>query len=151
MAVAYAGQDVDGDVARAFLARWTQLAPTLGTLVPGGMKQEPLDATPAAQPYGTFDVQPSASRRDEFHSGGQIQYRDVIIKIRGIEKAMVTGTAGLLRKMLSPPNPFPIDGLMRVEPQVNKITTPPDEKYGQQQIHIGTVTLTIWIDHPNEG
>lgn len=138
----YTGTDLEGDLARAALAKWQSLAMRLSEGIPGGLAQEPLPATPAI-PYATLEVTPAA-KEDEHSTGEQIiAYRTVAFKIRAVDKATAMRLGGQVNALFHSGLTF--DGLMRFDPEKGAIETPKDEKYNGEQIHVATVKFTAWV------
>jgi len=142
----YTGSDIDGDLARAVLAKWNATE-AITAAVPGGIGQEPLAATPAT-PYATLEIDPG-SRADEFTTGSQqVVYRDVVIRIRATSKADAMRLGGLANAKVST---LTLDGLMRLEPQKGKIETPKGERKGGEQSFLATVRFTAWVHWDRSG
>lgn len=137
---AYTGNDLEGDLARATLSHWASAG--LAGFVPGGLQQEPLPATPA-MPYATLEIA-EGRREDEWTTGQQAQaYRDVAIKIRGLDKGEVIRVAGLVDQRFFDAA-LPIAGLMRLETLPARPAVK-DGKYQGQTIWLAIVRRTVWI------
>lgn len=142
----YTGTDLEGDLARAVLKRWQELAPTIAPLVNGELQQEPRKETPPP-PYANLVIEESR-RPDEPATGSQwIVYRDPVIMIRGADKAEVARITGIIAGAFfgRTESALPMAGLMRLEPGRCRVTTPQGETHQQQQMHLGTIRMTAWI------